>query len=106
MTERVADGSPSIAILSTVLSIGTDSPVSSSFLSGKTNFNHAQVSRDTVTKRKTHNITGTSSPASIFWSFGMEDNGVRGKHVLEGFGSSFGRSFLDDTNHVDAALKE
>jgi hypothetical protein len=37
----------------------------------------------------------------------MEDNGVRGKHVLEGFGSSFGRSFLDDTNHsVDAALKE
>jgi hypothetical protein len=58
-------------------------------------------------QRKTHNITGTSSPASIFRPAVMEDNGVRGKHVLEGFGSSFGRSFLDDTNHsVDAALKE
>mmetsp|Transcript_10607 Transcript_10607/g.23551 ORF Transcript_10607/g.23551 Transcript_10607/m.23551 type:complete len:609 (-) Transcript_10607:3-1829(-) len=62
-------------------------------------FQHAQISRDTVTQVKLHNISRNNIGS---WNLDIlsitNKQGITGKHTLQSLSSLFCRTFLDDSN--------
>jgi hypothetical protein len=68
------------------------------------NLNHTQISRNTISKAEHNDISGDNF-ASRDLGLGSvtDDDGITGKHGLEGLSSLLGRTFLDNSDGgVDA----